>query len=195
MSAGAVREREPLSALRVLLLGEKGAKMTNIQKEAEKLFEYRNGELFWKVDKLPHGVKGKRAGHIAVHGYWVVNINGIRHYTHRVIWALCMGDFDGCIDHINGDKQDNRLENLRNVSHRQNMLNKKVQSNNTSGYRGIYWSKGKGKWVVQISQNAKPKNVGTYSTIEDAVRARNAAFQKAYGEYACKGMDASLHLA
>ena len=117
-------------------------------------------------------------------GYYL-DENGKRHnkyiLMHRLI-ASAHG-FDECleIDHINGIPYDNRKENLRSVTHMQNMQNVKMYSTNKSGYKGVYCENH--KWKANIRINAKQIYLGSFDTYEAAVQARKNAETKYYGEY------------
>lgn len=87
-------------------------------------------------------------------------------------------------DHMNGDKLDNRRNNLRTVNHHQNGLNRGVPSNNTSGVKGVYWHRRDRKWRAQIRINSKKKYIGSYRDKQDAALAVEAAIRKYHGEYA-----------
>lgn len=89
-----------------------------------------------------------------------------------------------CLDHINGDKLDNRRSNLRIVTYSQNMFNMKPTKDNTSGYRGIAWHKRGHKWEAYISANKKKYHLGLFDSIDDALEARNQAAIDLHGEYA-----------
>ncbi|MCY7423508.1 HNH endonuclease [Bacillus amyloliquefaciens] len=100
---------------------------------------------------------------------------------HRVVVNAPSG-FD--VDHINGNKLDNRRENLRIATRSQNNANKRMQSNNTSGYRGVNWHKQRRKWVAKIQVDRKSIHLGLYEKKEDAARAYNKAAVLYYGEFA-----------
>ena len=87
------------------------------------------------------------------------------------------------VDHINGDKLDNRRSNLRVCTTSQNSANQGVRSNNTSGYKGVYRSD-EGYWRAQITVRRVKLNLGTYRTKTEAARAYDAACLKHFGEYA-----------
>lgn len=86
------------------------------------------------------------------------------------------------VDHINRDRADNRKQNLRIVDYRMNGFNKGMQSNNTSGYVGVSWDKGKSKWEANIKSNRKKIFLGYFDDIKDAARARREAELKYFGE-------------
>ena len=87
------------------------------------------------------------------------------------------------VDHINRDKLDNRKCNLRICSQSQNSMNKCKQSNNTSGYTGVYWDKKSSKWQSKIKINGKSINLGYYDDLEEAIKVRKQAEIKYFGEY------------
>lgn len=86
------------------------------------------------------------------------------------------------VDHINGDGLDNRIENLRICTHGQNMSNRKLHKNNTSGYKGVNWERE--KWRATIYKNGKKISLGCFHDILDAAMAYNKAAIKHYGEFA-----------
>lgn len=88
------------------------------------------------------------------------------------------------VDHINHNGLDNRKCNLRVCTNKQNVCNCLVSKNNKSGHKGVYWSKDRNKWTVQVSYNCKVKYIGRYEKLEDAIKARKEAAKKYYGEYA-----------
>ena len=102
-------------------------------------------------------------------------------YLHRVIMNAPK-DFQ--VDHINHDTLDNRKENLRLVTNSQNMINRRVQSNNTSGVKGVY--KNGNKFVAQIWIDGKSQYLGIYKNFKDAEIARRDAEIKIHGQYAQK---------
>lgn len=110
------------------------------------------------------------------HGFVQISIYGRRVLAHRVIWKMVTGkDPVNEIDHINGNPFDNRWENLRDVSTKDNCRNRKRPSNNTSGCTGVYWLKKIKKWQARITINDKTKSLGNYSNKHDAIAVRKAA--------------------
>ena len=99
---------------------------------------------------------------------------------HRLIMKAKKGEI---VDHINGNGLDNRKENLRIVTKRENSINSKIQSNNTSGVKGVALDKSRGKWIVQIMIDKKSKNLGRFDTFEEAVKVRKDAEKLYYGEF------------
>ena len=99
---------------------------------------------------------------------------------HRVAFAMHFGEWPvRQVDHINGDRLDSRIANLRLVTCSQNQHNKPIPSNNTSGHLGVH-SLANGKWAARIFSNGKNVYLGTFARYEDAVHARQEANDK-YG--------------
>ncbi len=132
-------------------------------------------------------------GRISSAGSWHALPNGRTHYARRNYWqearcftVLMPALITGLtyVDHANGDGLDNRRENLREASHGQNMANKRLYRNNTSGYKGISWQNNRRRWQARIWVAGRFKSLGTYSLPEDAARAYDAAALRYFGEFA-----------
>lgn len=100
--------------------------------------------------------------------YRKIKVNGKWLLQHRVAWYLAYGFVPKYIDHINRDKKDNRLINLRGCTASMNKLNMSLQSNNTSGAKGVTFDSNSGKWRVQY----RNKHIGLFETFEEAVKRR-----------------------
>lgn len=118
---------------------------------------------------------GKPAGTVNTIGYVVFRVNYRDYLAHRVAWFLTHGCEPEFIDHINGNRSDNRLINLRDVSREQNQRNMAMPKNNTSGFVGVTFDAENGKWVAQIHIAGKRKFLGRYYSIDEAVAARQGA--------------------
>lgn len=160
--------------------------------EVSKLLKYEpeTGKLFW-LQRPPeffpdwpqsreHNASAwnaKYAGAEALtapkDGYRSGSILGRKVRAHRIAWLLHYGEWPSShIDHINGDRSDNRLSNLRDVPRTSNQRNMKRRSNNKSGISGVYWQ---GTfWRVQFRIGGHNKHVGVFQSYEAAVAARNA---------------------
>lgn len=103
------------------------------------------------------------------------DILGRKYYAHRVAFALMAGRWPDIIDHIDGDKTNNRWENLREVSRMQNMQNAALRSDNASGHVGVSFDKSRQKWAAEIHINGKKTYLGRFEMFEDAVSARRTA--------------------
>jgi len=123
------------------------------------------------------GVKhGSTAGCIEQGRYCLIRLDGLKHYAHRLAWFYTHGTWpESQIDHVNGDKLDNRIGNLRQATPLENSQNQPVSSRNTSGHIGVVWHKPSGKWIAQIKVRGRCHSLGYYYKKEDAVRVRQKA--------------------
>ena len=114
-------------------------------------------------------------------GYGRLSLLGKRYKSHRVAWAMHTGDWPvDQIDHINGIRSDNRIENLRAVTQTENSRNMKIPSNNMSGVIGVSWNKFDRRWIAKIEAAGKKIVLCRTKDFEEAVAARAAAEVK-YG--------------
>jgi hypothetical protein len=144
---------------------------TNDLQNPEKMFNYNatTGEVRWNNT-------GKVAGYINDRGYRVIELSGKRFKAHRIAWTLFHGKPPvGEIDHINRQKSDNRIDNLRDTNTKGNMQNRGLQKNNTSGHRGVVWHKRDAQWRARIKVNNIQHHLGAFDKFEDAVTARQVA--------------------
>lgn len=105
---------------------------------------------------------------------------------HRIIWKLRNGDIPAGmeIDHVNLNRLDNRIKNLRLATHSENLRNVGIWSHNTSGRKGVHWYKARNRWVAEIHVNKKRIFLGYFANIEDAAKAYSEASVKYHGEFA-----------
>ena len=155
-------------------------------------YESETGKLFWN----PRPRRMFCDGHVgeSAHKRWNIRYagkpaldclrRGIRHGSilgrsltaHRVAWAVHYGSWPQHeIDHINGDPSDNRIENLRDVTHGENLKNMGVRRDNSSGHTGVTFMKKPSLWVAQASVNGRNTFLGAFKNIEDAISARDKA--------------------
>lgn len=117
-------------------------------------------------------------------GYVRINVAGKFYYAHRLAWLYVTGEWpQHQVDHINGDPNDNRWENLRQATPRQNRGNKGVQSNSLTGVKGVTWNAKEKRWIAYLSPNGKFKRIGSFRNLEDAKRARSEAAREFFGEF------------
>lgn len=127
---------------------------------------------------------------VGTHGYLCGYLFGVKVDAHRVIWAIIHGEWPReQIDHINGDRADNRIANLRHVTRAENQRNLAKRTDNTSGITGVGWSKQKGKWFARICVCNHVKHLGFFDNIEQAAAARRSALEK-YGFHEMHGFRA-----
>ncbi len=139
-----------------------------------------NGLLYWKKSGRGRFI-GKVAGTIDYDGYVRVQFEKKAYKAHRLAWMFMYGEFpENNIDHINGDKADNRILNLRDVGQDCNSKNSKKSALNTSGTTGVTWDKNRKKWIAQIKVDYKNKHLGRYNNKKDAIQVRKEA-EKKYG--------------
>ncbi len=155
------------------------------------------GKLFWKVRPREHfrtesGMKifntrysGSLLGSADRKYITTAQIDRIHYKLHRIIWKLYYREEPpSVIDHINGNTNDNRIENLRGVTSQENAMNKtKLLSNNTSGHIGVRYDKTRGKYMAYIRKDRKMKNLGRFETLEEAIEARRNAAIRLFGEF------------
>lgn len=91
--------------------------------------------------------------------------------AHRIIWKMVYGLDPDEIDHIDHDRANNRLSNLRSVTRAENMKNRPAYKNST-GHVGVYWHKATGKWSAEIQNNGERHHLGLFKSLEDAIAAR-----------------------
>lgn len=108
-------------------------------------------------------------------GYLRAAIDGVHFYLHRLAYKIVHKIDAEQVDHIDGNKTNNRIGNLRDVSNQDNMKNLPLRTKNNSGAHGVGWSKQSKKWYAQIKANGKRKHLGFFVDIEDAISARKAA--------------------
>lgn len=169
------------------------------QERLRELFDYDpvKGNLIWKTRQLSEFATeragkiwnarfaGTAAGTLSQNGYIQIRIQKKLYTSHRFIWVWCNGFLskDSQIDHINGEKSDNRTCNLRLATKSQNQSNSKIPKDNTSGIKGVSWYKNAKKWVAKIGIFGKLKHLGYYENITDAAAAYAAASEELNKEF------------
>jgi len=129
------------------------------------------------VGTTPDGSRGNRYAATKIHGqHWCV---------HKLIYLYHHGFVPDQLDHINRDSSDNRIENLRVADSSQNMRNRGLFKNNTSGHRGVSWHKRIAKWGVYLSISNKIKHFGYFDDLELAALVAEEARDKYYGKFSC----------
>jgi hypothetical protein len=171
-------------------------------RKIREIFDYdaQRGFLVWRArsaedfyGKHPHRTcaswnnknAGKPAGWVDKFGYVWVRIGVDKVLAHRVVWAFVYGEWPcGALDHKNCIKSDNRAENLRIASPAQNAANRRRQSNNTSGVKGVFWNPRSSKWMVRIKKDGVLMHIGVFDSLDDAALAYEQAAIKVHGEFA-----------
>lgn len=142
---------------------------------------YSDGKLFCRKSRRGPVFVGKEIGTVA-NGYRRARVFGHLDYVHRFIWLYHYGSFpSGQIDHINHDRLDNRIENLRDVTAGQNMRNIGIVPRNSTGAKGVYWHKKAKCFTASYKSVAgRQVHVGCFPTLEFAAIARQQAIRSAY---------------
>ena len=141
-------------------------------------FEPIEGKLYWRRSER-RARAGREAGGIQQRStlkYRLVGIDGKAYLTHRLVWFLTFGTWPKEeIDHWNGNGLDNRLSNLREVTHQENHRNKRMRADNTSGITGAHWSKRARKWETRIRVAGRDIYLGCFNNLQDAAMVRERA--------------------
>ena len=160
----------------MLLYGIKkqGYILTQIQLKKELHYNEKTGE-FTRLKKTSNRVNIGDKIKTITNGYYSVCVLGKQCYLHRLAWLYTYGTEPEYIDHINGNKIDNRIENLRSITKKENHKNSVRFKNNTSGVSGVYWNKKNKKWIANICVDKKTIYLGSHLNKIDAVASRKEA--------------------
>lgn len=167
--------------------------------ELRKLLRYEpdTGKLFWRPREAGLFSSNGRAIrwntiYSGAEAFTSYNSSGYRHgkifgklyRAHRVAWAIVTGDWpDNEIDHINGDRTDNRMNNLRAATRAENARNSGIRSDNTSGHKGVRWINTRRKWGARIRISGSNKHLGYFESYEAACASYSWAVEKYFGEF------------
>jgi hypothetical protein len=139
-------------------------------------YDQETGIFTWKVGSANQVKVGDVAGCQSGNGYLYISIGSRLHRAHRLAWLYVSGEWPkGQVDHINRNRSDNRISNLREVTNKQNGQNASKRSDNTSGHPGVCWYKRDSKWQAKITHNQKKIHLGYFSILAEALSARKAA--------------------
>jgi len=157
------------------------------QQEVLNLFDYVDGALYWKNTTCPRLKNGERAGFVNETGYHKIKIKSKHYGEHQIVFLMFNGYLPKVLDHVNFIRNDNRIENLREVTTQENCINRSMYKNNKSGYKGVCYDKSKNKWVVTIQLNKKKKHIGYFEDVELADLVSQEAISKYHGKFANYG--------
>lgn len=134
---------------------------------------YKNGALLTSdgVDKATNTTRGYRQLYVLGKGYLV----------HRLVWLYFHGHMPKVVDHINGDKADNRIENLQNCTQKENIAKANLFNTNKTGYKGVSYCKNADKYEAYVYQNYAKIHLGLFATAEEANNAKIEYLGKKYG--------------
>lgn len=135
---------------------------------------------FYRLKLRPQD-KGRPAGATCGSGYRVINVLCRQYKAHRLAWLYVFGVMpSGFIDHVDGNRANNKISNLRDITPSENAKNQRLRSDNTSGFNGVIWSKTRKKFRATLRSDNGSVHLGYYDDKEAAIKARKAA-NLAYG--------------
>lgn len=155
--------------------------------ELRRLFSYdpKTGVVRRKTESRGTPRIGSVVGAMCGKGYLRVTINKRLYQLHRIVFAIIHDRWPTeHVDHINGNKSDNRAGNLREASNAENMRAVPPKKSNRSGASGVMWDRARGQWRAQIKVNYRLINLGRFSTKDAALAARQKAERQYFGEFA-----------
>lgn len=152
--------------------------MTVTQELLKELFEYKDGNLYKKTN--PEVKVGSPKGD----GYLITCIENKMYRLHRLIYLMHYGYLPKILDHIDTDRSNNRIENLRPTTQISNQWNRKVGKANSSGVKNVTWHKTGKKWCVELRLHGKHKSFGLYEDLELAELVAIMAREKYHGTFA-----------
>lgn len=173
--------------------------MTLTQEEAHRLFEYKDGALYWK--ERPRAAfktdlawkqwnpkhAGKRAGCWSGH-HVTVGINRVNYPLARIVFLMHSGYLPEIVDHADCNPMNNDISNLRAATKADNQRNAGMYAHNTSGAKGVVWSKACNKWIARIKVMGRSKHLGVFSSKEDATEFVQLAREMVHGAFANHGL-------
>jgi hypothetical protein len=157
---------------------------TPTQEYLRQIFDYKDGNLYFKKKIGSRGYIGKKVGSLTSKGYLYTTINKKGYLIHRLIFMMFYGYIPNQIDHIDGNSLNNFIENLRPATREENCQNAKLSIANTSGTKGVYWQKSTNKWAISISLNKKRLYFGCFDDLELAELVAQEARDKYHGKFA-----------
>jgi hypothetical protein len=138
-------------------------------------YDQIGGGFYWRNQQAAWIKPWSAAGTEDTHGYLQITVDGKKYQAHRLAWLYVTGEVPtNLIDHKNRVRFDNRFDNLRPATVKQNNENQSLMPNNTSGYRGVSWHKPTGKWAAKLMHNKSRIHVGLFATPEEAHQAVSA---------------------
>jgi hypothetical protein len=147
------------------------------------LFDYIDGHLYWKINRGGFKCKGAKAGRVSPYGYTIIEINGVPYQEHHLVWLFHYGKMPAMLDHIDGNRSNNKVDNLRECTRAQNMHNRKICKRNTVGVKGVRFRKDNKKYEARIAVNQKRFVLGSFDDLELAELVMQMAREKFHGAF------------
>ena len=153
------------------------------QELLHQLFQYKDGELYWKVKRGSAEI-GNLVGCKSAKKYSMLSINKKTYQTHRIIFMMFHGYMPVVVDHADGNGFNNKIENLRGCTFFENNVNRSMSKGNTSGYKNVSLDKNKRKWRVAFRSKGVNMYFGMYEDLELADLVAQEARDKYHGKFA-----------
>lgn len=154
------------------------------KEEILSLFEYKEGKLF-RICNRSNTKTGQEAGWINNKGYRLISFNHKEIMAHKIVFFIHKGYVPEYIDHVNGNRLDNRIENLREATCSENAYNQRKGARNKSGCKNVSWNKARNKWAVRIVYGNKKLKQWYIDNFELAELLAEEARNKFHGRFAC----------
>jgi hypothetical protein len=148
------------------------------------IFDYKDGSLYWKKNTTSRNTIGKLAGALDSKGYKQIRFDGKLTHEHRLIFFMFHGYCPECVDHIDGNKLNNRITNLREASSAENQYNTKIRTDNTSGVKGLNFHKDSNMWYVRVQKDGVRYDGGLFKNKDEAMAKAESLREKLHGEFA-----------
>jgi hypothetical protein len=156
--------------------------MSELQQKLTSLFDYRDGSLYRKAGGRG-AVRGAKLGHINSNGYEVITVSRKIMKTHQIVFVMHHGYMPNIIDHIDGNRLNNKIENLREVTRSENGYNRKIHKNNKTGYKNVTWISRISAYCVKLNVNKKRMHFGYFDDLELADLVATMAREKYHGKF------------
>jgi hypothetical protein len=162
--------------------------LSKLQEKILKDFEYRDGHLYWK-ERCQGRKLHNRVGSLDRDGYLHMGYTddqGRRKtfFLHRLIFLMHHGYLPKILDHIDGNKSNNKIENLREATHSQNLFNSKISKRNSTGVKGVSWKKREQRFLASCTVNGKHYELGHFKVLDDAAKVVKEFREKHHGAFA-----------
>jgi hypothetical protein len=161
---------------------QRRAAITQDELKAVLRYDPESGEFFW-LHSTRNTKIGAKAGCIS-HGYIAIRISRVLYLAHRLAWIYVYGENPELqVDHINLNRADNRIVNLRLATHSDNKRNEGVRKNNRSGFKGVGWDVRSNKWQARCYVNGKTHHLGFFTDPAKAAEAYKEFASKEHGQF------------
>lgn len=148
---------------------------------------YENGKLFWKKQKGHKNKIGKEVGYAHNDGYWRLDLDGKSYKRSRIIFLMIHGYLPEVVDHSNGIRGDDRIENLREATPMLNAWNTRTKSTSTLKVKGVSWHKRDQVYQARIRHEGKEKHLGVFDSLEKAEKCVREFREKHHKEFTNHG--------